>query len=187
MPISANVSSFGYGAAVAAADAVDSNCVRSSNAARVDDDDDDDVALSLGSRTGGDDVRGRSLRDITLKRLAVVVVGGVLLSSEDDNIDDDATSGGATDAAAGGGVGAGRLLPLEKPNDVRSTMAFFVGVVLPPLALLALLVLEVTMVDGLICVKITRILYLCMYVYTRHDHDEREDGQTSSAAIGGND
>ena len=152
MPISANVSSFGYGAAVAAAaaDAVDSDCVRSSNAARVDDDDVDPhddffpSSLSLGSRTGGDDVRGRSLRDITLKRLAVVVVGGVLLSSEDDNIDDDATSGGATDAAAGGGVGAGRLLPLEKPNDVRSTMAFFVGVVLPPF--LALLVLEVTIV-----------------------------------------
>jgi hypothetical protein len=147
-PISANVSSFGYVAAVAAAaaEAVDSDCVRSSNAARDDDDDDVDPSPteddffpsspSLGSRTGGDDVRGRSLRDITFKCLAVVVGGG-LLASEEDNIGDD--------AAGAGGVGEGRL-PLEKPNDVRSMMAFFVGVVLPPLALLFL---EVTMVkDG---------------------------------------
>ena len=85
-------------------------------------------------------MRGRSLRDITLKRLASV--GGPSSSSssisEDDNVGDaGATDAGATDAA-GGGVGAGRL-PLEKPNDVRSTMAFLVGVVLPPLMALPFL------------------------------------------------
>ena len=71
-------------------------------------------------------MRGRSLRDIALKRLASV--GGPSSSSSPISEDDNVGDAGAADAA-GGGVGAGRL-PLEKPNDVRSTMAFFVGVVL---------------------------------------------------------
>ena len=79
-------------------------------------------------------MRGRSHRDIALKRLAV---GGPSSSSSSISEDDNVGDAGATDAA-GGGVGAGRL-PLEKPNDVRSTMAFFVGVVLPPLMALPFL------------------------------------------------